>query len=331
MAAAFGKLFYRQLTVKAPDSFPQVPGKTYIITGANSGLGLEAARTLSRLNAAKLILGVRTISKGEEAKQSILASTKRDASTIEVWPLDLNSYSSVIEFAQRCETLDRIDGVLENAGVDLKKFEKSADSGDELTIKTNVLSTVLLGILLLPKLRDVSLRYGIVPILSMVSSQVHAMVKFPEAKDPNIFDTLNDEKKTKMSERYFLSKLVLMFAFREMSDKMTASGKKGKVIFNNVAPGLCYSGLHRNNPDIEAGPQALMMKTIARSTVDGSAFVLPALFVGEDGHGKYINDGKAEEPSSYVRSKCGQEAQKKVWKEIMQKLEAVSPGVERLI
>jgi NAD(P)-dependent dehydrogenase (short-subunit alcohol dehydrogenase family) len=90
-------------------------GRTIIVTGANVGLGKEAARHFVSLNAAKVIIACRTPSKGEAARADIEKTTKRTG-IVEVWSLDLESYDSIREFVRRAETLDRVDVVLENAG-----------------------------------------------------------------------------------------------------------------------------------------------------------------------------------------------------------------------
>lgn len=72
-------------------------GQTVIVTGSNVGLGLEAARHFVRLDAAKVIIAVRAISKGEEAARSIAESTGRP-DIVDVWPIDLTNYGSVKAF-----------------------------------------------------------------------------------------------------------------------------------------------------------------------------------------------------------------------------------------
>src|SRR4051812_6163623 len=86
-------------------------GKTYIVTGANVGLGLETARHLVRSSALRVILGVRNTSAGKAAKADIERTTGRKG-VVEVWHLDLASSESVKTFASKAEKdLDRIDGV----------------------------------------------------------------------------------------------------------------------------------------------------------------------------------------------------------------------------
>ena len=190
---------YTQLFVKLPYPTHSLSGQTVIVTGSNVGLGLEAARHFTRLGAAKVILAVRTVSKGEAAKESIESSTERKG-VVEVWQLDLGSYESVKDFARRAEKLDRIDALVENAGIATDKFAMLEDN--ESSITTNVVSTFLLGLLLLPKLRESGQKFNITPHLVIVCSEVHAWAKFTERTSANIFDTLSNEKTANMPDRY---------------------------------------------------------------------------------------------------------------------------------
>lgn len=76
-----------------------------IITGVNTGLGLEAAMRFVRLNASKVILACRNAEKGEAAKRAIKTSTACPPGVLEVWQLDLASYDSVRQFASKANTL----------------------------------------------------------------------------------------------------------------------------------------------------------------------------------------------------------------------------------
>jgi NAD(P)-dependent dehydrogenase (short-subunit alcohol dehydrogenase family) len=143
-------------------------GGTYIVTGANTGLGLEAARHLVQLGAAKVIMGVRNVTAGEEARADIQETTGI-SNVAEVWALDLSSYLSVKAFANRAiEELDRIDALIENAAVAMSK--RVLAEGHTLPVTVNVYSTFLLGVLLLPKMSESSKRYSITSHLSIVTS-----------------------------------------------------------------------------------------------------------------------------------------------------------------
>jgi NAD(P)-dependent dehydrogenase (short-subunit alcohol dehydrogenase family) len=175
--------------------------QTIIVTGSNTGLGLEAARHFVRLGAAKVILAVRSVEKGEEAATSIAETEKREG-VVEVWELDLGSYASVKEFAARAATLERLDIVVSNAGVYLYDFSRAEDN--ETTTTVNVVSTFLLGILLLPKLRESSKKLGKPAVLTFVGSFVHYMTTFPEGDAENILQGLAKEEGARMTDRYVL-------------------------------------------------------------------------------------------------------------------------------
>lgn len=181
-----------QLFVTPPYPKKDFIGKTVIVTGSNTGLGLEAARHIVRLNCAKLIIAVRNTEKGQAAKESILASEKKTEDVIEVWELDVSSNASVKAFAKRVEDLDRLDIVVENAGVMNNSF-KSAE-GHEQVIKVNVIGTFLLALLLLPKLRETARRHAVKTHLEVVTSEVHHLATIPEAEGQGLFETLNNEK-----------------------------------------------------------------------------------------------------------------------------------------
>lgn len=198
---------YRQLFEYLPYPKQSFSGQTIIVTGSNTGLGLEAARHFTRLGAAKVILAVRSISKGEAAKESIETSTNRKG-IVEVWHLDLGSYESVKEFAKQAEGLDRLDALVENAGIARQVWSVLEDN--ESTITTNVVSTFLLGLLLLPKLRQSGEKFNMTPHLAVVSSEVHSWTPFNERKSESIFGTLNDKETANMGDRYILPSISLI-------------------------------------------------------------------------------------------------------------------------
>ena len=189
---------YSQLFITLPYPTADLTGKIIIVTGSNVGLGLEAARHFTRLNADKVILGVRNQEKGEAAKKSIEETTQR-LGVVEVWHLDLASYESTKQFVKRAEGLNRLDAVVENAGIVTRLFKVAEDN--ESTITTNVVSTYLLALTILPKLRETATKFNTTPHLSIVSSEVHSFTSFPEKSSPNIFKSLNDKETANMADR----------------------------------------------------------------------------------------------------------------------------------
>ena len=95
---------------------------------------------------------MRNVEKGEAARRDIEKTTGR-VGVIQVWQLDMDSFQSVKSFANRVGSeLERLDVALLNAGLFSKNFKLSPEGWEE-TLQVNTLATVLLALLLLPKLR----------------------------------------------------------------------------------------------------------------------------------------------------------------------------------
>ena len=124
--------FVQEQFTRLPYPTTKHTGQTIIVTGSNTGLGLEAARHFTRLEAETVILAVRNLEKGEAAKRSIEETTDRK-NVVEVWQLDLASYESVKQFAKRANGLKRLDVVLENAGIATANFTISEDNESTIT------------------------------------------------------------------------------------------------------------------------------------------------------------------------------------------------------
>ena len=125
---------------------PSFTGRTVIVTGANSGLGLITARELARVGA-KVILAVRNVDKGTDAAATITAGSE---DSVEVRKLDLQNLGSVHEFA---DTVEPADILINNAGIMAVPLARTAD-GFESQIGTNHLGHFALTNLLLPKISD---------------------------------------------------------------------------------------------------------------------------------------------------------------------------------
>jgi retinol dehydrogenase-12 len=314
MAGVFARwltsFFYSQFLVTLPYPTKDLTGQTIIVTGSNAGLGLEAARHISRLNASLLILAVRNTSRGNAAKESILASTGRPENSIEVWELDLQSFDSVKAFAKRAESLQCLDACLENAGFMNNHFELVA--GYESTITTNVIGTFLLALLLLPKLKESANNFNTQPRLSIVTSEMHFLAQFPEQHADDIFAALNNEKSvipgercvtsvlilvdtclkiyTHISDRhrYEVSKLLEVFVVRKLDSLLKQGDKASKVIVNCMTPGFCNTNFGGN-----LGLIVGMMKAVVGRTADaGSRALVAGIIGGEETCGAYMADCK---------------------------------------
>lgn len=212
---------YSQFLVIPPYPTYDFTGQTVIITGANAGLGYDAALHITRLNAKKVILAVRTLSKGEAAKRAIEESTGRKG-VVDVWSLDLSSFASVKSFAERASSLERLDVLLENAGGVSDSFE--IVEGHERTITTNVISTFMLALMMLPKLRETASKFSVTPRLTIVSSEVHYFTNLPQKAKPSIFEALKNTSADSGMDRYdSLASMTKLDMLTHTSDIQTQS------------------------------------------------------------------------------------------------------------
>ena len=116
------------------NDIPDQSGKVIVITGANSGLGLECTRTLAA-KGATIVMAVRSIKKGEAARDEVLAAVP-DA-RLDLMTLDVGNLASVREFAAAFKAkYDRLDVLMNNAGVMAIPRSETAD-GFETQIGVN--------------------------------------------------------------------------------------------------------------------------------------------------------------------------------------------------
>jgi len=116
------------------EDIPDLSGKVVIVTGANSGIGLEASRELAR-KGAEVIMACRTQDKAEAAIQQIQEELPQ--AKLEFIHLDLADLASVKKFAADFKSRnDRLDVLLNNAGIMMVPYRKTAD-GFESQLGTN--------------------------------------------------------------------------------------------------------------------------------------------------------------------------------------------------
>ncbi|KAK1961443.1 short chain dehydrogenase [Colletotrichum sublineola] len=313
--------FLRSQFKKLPYPTEDCAGRTVIVTGSNVGLGLEAARHFVRLNAAKVILAVRSTEKGEAAKTNIELTTGRRG-VIEVWPLDQLSFDSVKAFAARADKLPRLDYALLNASISTNL--RADAEGWESSITVNVLSTFLLGLKLLPVLRRTEQTHNVTPKLVIVASEASKLAKFRECNAEDIYKALNANKS--LWDRYNTTKLMQVILARQMAIATDASGK-GRVQVTTLNPGLCSTELFRHIPFPFTVILKVVMKLIARSPEVGSRCLMAAAFAGEEAHGRYMSDCAVVEFPKIMQGEEGEQMQERLWAETIEILNGVDPGV----
>ena len=203
-------------------------GKCFIVTGANTGIGFEAAKVLAR-KGARVLLACRDAAKAAEAIRQIGPGV--DAAHL---PLDLADLASVRRAAAIAAQEPRIDVLLNNAGVMFPPLTRTAQ-GFELQWGVNHLGHFALTSLLLPKLAETA------------GSRVVVTASLAHRRGNIQWDDLSAEKRYNRSGRYSDSKLANMLHFAELDRRLRAAGSPVTAL--GCHPGIAATELMRH-----AGP-----------------------------------------------------------------------------
>jgi NAD(P)-dependent dehydrogenase (short-subunit alcohol dehydrogenase family) len=282
---------------------PDQSGRTAIVTGANSGLGLATARELARAGAT-VTLACRNAGKGEEAAGRIRAAVP--GASLEVASLDLADLGSVRDFADRAaDRHERLDLLINNAGIMAAPRRLTRD-GFESQFGTNHLGHFALTGLLLPLLLNAP-----APRVVTVSSLLH------RGGTMN-FDDLQGERKYSRWGAYGQSKLAnLMFCFelqRRAVDADTA------LLSMAAHPGYAATNLQFAAPDrlYEKAYMWLGNRLFAQSADMGALPTLYAATVPDLPGGTYVGPGGRAEQRGYpkVVTAAGKAYDEQAWQRL---------------
>ncbi|XP_060031742.1 retinol dehydrogenase 13 isoform X2 [Erinaceus europaeus] len=205
-----------------------IPGKTVIVTGANTGIGKQTALELAR-RGATVILACRDLDKCEEAARFIRGETLN--TRVRARRLDLASLRSVREFAAGVIAEEQQVHVLVNNAAVMRCPHWTTEDGFEMQLGVNHLGHFLLTNLLLDKLKA-SAPARVINLSSLAHVAGHMD-----------FQDLNWEKRdydTKAA--YCQSKLALVLFTRELARRLQGTG----VTVNALHPGVARTELGRH-------------------------------------------------------------------------------------
>jgi NAD(P)-dependent dehydrogenase (short-subunit alcohol dehydrogenase family) len=288
----------------SPEKLPSLDGRTAIVTGSNSGIGLAAARELAGAGV-RVVMAVRNTEKGEAAASAL-------EGTVEVRKLDLADLSSVREFASGFD--GDVDLLINNAGVMAVPESRTAD-GFEMQIGTNHLGHFALTNLLLPQIRD---------RVVTIASGAHRMGKID-------LDDLNWESRRYDRWRaYGQSKLANLLFTLELQRRLGEAGSD--VIAVAAHPGWSATNLQSHTGSrLQNGLMWVGNKVWAQSDEQGAWPTLYAATQDVAG-GAYIGpDGFQEmrgHPKPVTRSGAAsdEETARKLW-ELSERLTGVTFGL----
>lgn len=203
-------------------------GRTYAVTGANSGIGRATAEKLAA-RGARVILACRNEEEGVKASAEIIRETYNKQVVYK--HLDLSSLASVRSFAaDLVATETRLDGLVNNAGVKEPKVRELTEDGFERQFGVNYLGHFLLTYLLIEKLQSSS------------PSRIVNLTDIAHRRGSIRFDDLNSESKYHAAKAYKQSKLAQALFTKELSRRLSGSG----VTAYSVHPGIVRTKIDRN-------------------------------------------------------------------------------------
>ncbi|MGH2870323.1 MAG: oxidoreductase [Solirubrobacteraceae bacterium] len=283
---------------------PDQSGRTAVVTGANSGLGLVTARELARAGAT-VVMACRNLEKGEQALTEVRRAAAADAPP-RLEALDLSSLDSVREFAERLGgSLSRVDLLVNNAGV-MAPPRRLTKDGFESQLGTNHLGHFALTGRLLGLLSAASEARVVT-----LSSLAH---RFGKIK----FDDLHRERGYNNWLAYSQSKLAnLMFCF-ELQRRASAAGSDLRSLAAH--PGYSATNLQTAGPSrfYEKWFGMLGNVVFAQSADQGALPTLYAATVPDLPGGAFIGpDGIGEARGHpHVVSGAGRSYDEETWRRL---------------
>jgi len=271
-----------------PKDLSSQAGRTFVVTGANSGIGLAAARELGGAGG-RVVLAVRDEARGREAAASIPGET-------EVRRLDLADLASVRAFADAWD--GDLDVLIDNAGVMAIPEARTAD-GFEMQIGTNHLGHFALTNLLLPHVRD---------RVVVVASDAHRMGSIR-------LDDLNWEQGGYNAWRaYGQSKLANLLFTSELQRRLEESGSDVRAVAahpgyastnlqSHTGSRLQHVGMWIGNKLIAQSDEQGAWPTLYAATRDvaGNSYVGPDGFRGVRGHPTLVGRSGAAKDAETAR------------------------------
>ncbi|HAO35048.1 SDR family oxidoreductase [Hyphomonas sp. KY3] len=207
-----------------PERLGDLSGKTYLITGANSGAGFQAARTLLKIGAKVVMLNRST----EKSKAAIgeLKQEIGEAADVSFVRLDLAVLDSVRDAAAEVlTTVPRIDALINNAAIAQVPTRKLTVDGFESQLGTNHFGHFLLNGLLFERIAESKGRIVIV-----------ASLGYNMGLRTINFDDMNWEEGYGANTAYSQSKLAQMMFGYELQDRLAAAGRNDVEVF------VCHPG-----------------------------------------------------------------------------------------
>ncbi|KAK1635786.1 hypothetical protein BDP81DRAFT_41726 [Colletotrichum phormii] len=316
--------FRRQAKADLAPPTASFEGKTVLLVGATGAILSDAARIITSLNVATLILAVRNVAKGELLAgelRKVHVDDESQQSTITVMEVDLLSFDNVKAFAAEINQVQtRIDVLVMGSAI-MNDATRVTPDGWEETLQLTHLSSALLIVLLFPKMLADGDNQPVV-LCSLTSAAIRSaapMVELPDdAKDSYLKQVSNvKDAATQKSYQYGLAKIIHACWIRELCARHLP-GSKPRIHFHQLDPGACFTPL---SSQVLIGRLLLWfigrpVEMCARTVVNSC---LPLL----GSHGKMLIDYDVAPYPEFMDRTLGLELQRRVWQETSQVLKSL--------
>ncbi len=226
--------FNRWSTAEKVSEGVDLKGKTALVTGANTGLGLETTRVLA-LRGAKVIMACRDPQKAESALKKIVAESAGNikADQLLMLDLDMNSLDKVKASAEEFLSWDMpLDILVNNAGI-MIPMERRTEDGFEAHLGINHLAHFLFTNLIIDSLK----RAGQARVVVVASGAMGMATQTAELNDLNW-----EERKFSGMRSYGDSKLMNLLFAKELNKRFNKDG----IVANALHPGVIATELARD-------------------------------------------------------------------------------------
>ena len=287
-------------------------GKCFIVTGANTGLGFEAAKVLAA-KGARVLLACRSQEKAEAAMAQIGRETS--GADLAFLPLDQADIASIRTAAELADKESQLDVLLNNAGVMFPPLTRTAQ-GFELQFGVNHLGCFALTSLLLPKLAQTG------------GSRVVITASLAHNGGNLAWDDLNAEKGYLRTKRYSDSKLANLLFLFELDRRLRAAGSPVTAL-------ACHPGIAATELMRHAGPFRIatpLFGLVLNTAAKGAWPALQAASAPDVQPGDYYGPqglGEMRGPSGKARRNrmaSNPELSRRLW-EVSIQMTGIDPGL----